>query len=153
MTFYLKAKAFTLIEILVVIIIIGILAAVALPNYEKAKERALGKEAIANLKLIAAAERIYRMETSGYYPSPGGTVDEAGIITGGTVDAVGTINSNLKLSLTETNWDYSITTIGDPASTFTAYADRVAGSYSSCQYSIDQTQSEPVISSGAGTCP
>jgi general secretion pathway protein G len=48
--------AFTLLEFLVVIIIIGILAALALPNFGKAKEHALGKEAIANLKLMAAAE-------------------------------------------------------------------------------------------------
>ncbi|MCM8795768.1 MAG: prepilin-type N-terminal cleavage/methylation domain-containing protein, partial [Candidatus Omnitrophica bacterium] len=59
-------RGFTLLELVVVIIIIGILATFGISQYIPARERALGKEAIANLKLIAAAERIYRMETGRY---------------------------------------------------------------------------------------
>jgi len=126
-------------ELIAVVIIIGILAAIAIPRYTTSKERAIGKEAIANLKLIAVAEKIYRMETNGanYYPDSGAETN------------IANINSNLKLSLTETNWDYSIT---GGASTFTAYADRQgSGGYLNCQYSINQSQEEPVVASG--TCP
>ncbi|MEI6831897.1 MAG: prepilin-type N-terminal cleavage/methylation domain-containing protein [Candidatus Omnitrophota bacterium] len=57
---------FTLLELIIVVVIIGIMAALAMPQYNKTKERVLQKEAIANIKLIAAAEKIYRMEAGGY---------------------------------------------------------------------------------------
>jgi prepilin-type N-terminal cleavage/methylation domain-containing protein len=113
---------FTLLEFLVVIIIIGILAALALPNFGKAKEHALGKEAIANLKLMAAAEWIFRMHVGTYYPPSG--------IQGNITN----INQYLKLSLTEANWDYSIT---GGASAFTVSADRQgSGGYLNCVYTL-----------------
>jgi len=71
--FYKKDKGFTLVELLIVVVIVGILAALGLPQFTKAREHAMGKEAIVNLKLIAAAEKIYRMEASAYFlflPAP-----------------------------------------------------------------------------------
>lgn len=146
-------KGFTLIELIIVVMIIVILAGIALPQFSKTKEHAIGKEAIANLKLIAAAEKIYRMEAvTGYYPIPAGIVND----TGGNA----AINTNLRLSIplgsaplyTNRNWSYSITdnnTVVPP--TFSSTASRVSGPYSSCQYSINQSQDEPVVASG--TCP
>ncbi|MCX5699028.1 MAG: prepilin-type N-terminal cleavage/methylation domain-containing protein [Candidatus Omnitrophica bacterium] len=84
----LKRKGYTLVEILVVVVIIGILVALGLPNYGMIKEKSLNREAKATLALIRAAEKIYRMEQGYYYPAPAGPQSD-----------VARINEFLKLSL------------------------------------------------------
>lgn len=86
-------SGFTLVELLIVIIIIGILVAIALPSFEKTKENVLDKEAKANLKLIQAAEKIYKMELGVYYAGPD----------------INNINPGLKLDLPKgasRSWNY-----------------------------------------------
>jgi len=61
-------KGFTLIELLVVITIIGILAAIALPNYIKAKDKAREAEVKANVHTIQIALERYATDHSGQYP-------------------------------------------------------------------------------------
>ncbi len=136
-------KSFTLMELIAVIIIIGVLATLGLPQYAGMRERTIRQEADVNLLLIATAERIYRMENSAYYPLPAGSDS-----------VIATINSNLKLSLTETNWDYAVTTAGTaPADTFTATADRQGtGTYSTCIRQITSADPQTVTTQG-GTCP
>jgi len=85
----------------VVIVIIGILVILALTQYGSYKETALDKEARANLKLMMAAERIYRMTAGGYYP-----------MAGGTVTVMSDINKYLKLFLSTVSnrrWNYLTT--------------------------------------------
>jgi prepilin-type N-terminal cleavage/methylation domain-containing protein len=62
----LKEQGFTLIELLVVITIIGILAAIALPNYIKAKDKAKEAEVKANIHAIQVAIERYEVDQKRY---------------------------------------------------------------------------------------
>ena len=55
-------KGFTLIELLVVVLIIGILASVALPQYQKAVLKSRAAEAWTNLKTLNTAAAAYCLE-------------------------------------------------------------------------------------------
>lgn len=91
-------RSFTYIEIIVVILIVGFLAALALPQFAVTKERTLDKEAKANLLSIQEAEETYKMEKGTYYPS------------GTATSVISDINTNLKLGLplNQANWTYSV---------------------------------------------
>ena len=58
-----KARhGFTLVEIMIVVLIIGILLAIAVPNFIKARESSRTKSCIANLKQIDSAKEQYAMD-------------------------------------------------------------------------------------------
>ncbi|MCX5715055.1 MAG: type II secretion system protein [Candidatus Omnitrophica bacterium] len=121
-----KKQAWTLVELLIVVVIIGILASLALPNYKKMREGTYDREAIANLKLIAAAEKVYRLELGVY------------------IDATDTndVNNKLKLSLPTTAqaaWDHKVDHV--TRTTFTGKGKRKADD--NRVWFIDQSLEEP----------
>jgi prepilin-type N-terminal cleavage/methylation domain-containing protein len=58
-------KGFTLVEIMIVVAIIGLLAAIAIPNFVKARTTAQKNSCIANLKQIDGAKQIWAIDTGG----------------------------------------------------------------------------------------
>ncbi len=57
---------FTLIELLVVVLIIGILSAVALPQYTKAVEKSRATQGMALVKSLVDAQKVYFMANGTY---------------------------------------------------------------------------------------
>ena len=57
-----RKGGFTLIEIMIVVLIIGILLAIAVPNFMKARESSRTKSCMANLKQIDAAIEQWAMD-------------------------------------------------------------------------------------------
>ena len=69
-----RRGGFTLIELMAVIIIVGILAAVAVPMYLRYTARAKMSEALAGLGAIRSAERVYFAEHEAYLAVAAGDV-------------------------------------------------------------------------------
>lgn len=124
-------RSFTLIELLIVIIIVGVLAAFAMPQYIKTQNKVLQKEAISNLKLIAAGERIYKMENGAYVNCADAT----------------TCNSLLKLALNTVTWTYWVD--GASAAACTVHASSVKVN---CAYTLGSADFDGTLGYSSTTC-
>lgn len=60
-----KKKGFTLIELIIVIAILGILAAIAIPRYNKSKEKAAETAHKANIEMLKSAAQLRELDSDG----------------------------------------------------------------------------------------
>jgi prepilin-type N-terminal cleavage/methylation domain-containing protein len=75
-----KRKGFTLIELLIVVVIIGILAAIAIPKFSSTKEKAYLAAMKSDLRNMATYEEQYAADQAGAYFS--GTATTAAPLQG-----------------------------------------------------------------------
>jgi type II secretion system protein G len=86
-------KGFTLIELLIVVAIIGIIVAIAIPNLLSAVQRGRQKRTMADIKTIATTWETYYVDYSYYFHTGGCTANTGGTavstsITSGTLNTV-----------------------------------------------------------------
>jgi general secretion pathway protein G len=100
------AKGFTLIELLIVVIIIAILAAIAIPQFANTSGDAQESALSANLSTMRSAIELYRVQHRNVYPSAvtaAGT--NAGACTGaGGVAGTGAVNTEAAFTQQLTNF-------------------------------------------------
>jgi type IV pilus assembly protein PilA len=93
-------KAFTLIELMIVVAIIGILAAIAVPNFVKFQCRSKQSEAKGNLKALYVSQEAFRAESDTYASIP---PIAAGLVAGTAstvVNSIGFVPKGGKLRYT-----------------------------------------------------
>jgi type IV pilus assembly protein PilA len=97
-----RREGFTLIELLIVIVIIGILAAIAIPKFGATREKAYVKAMESDLRNLAAQQEIYYSDSGSNYEYFSGTLvwnqDQENdlnltISSGVTLDIVGTASA------------------------------------------------------------
>lgn len=91
-----KEQGFTLIELLVVVAIIGILAAIAIPQFQEYRERGFDAGARADLRNAATAEEAYFIDNDTY----ASCANAAACVT--ALDGLNATSSTVTLAMTGT---------------------------------------------------
>ncbi len=114
-----KQAGFTLIEILVVVIIIGILAAIAIPTYLEYVKRGYASDAIVTIQAVLNAAEVYQQET-GDWPQDVETLENEGYL-------------DIKLA-TKKKWQFNLSVTDISA---TSLADMKGGEGNEITFYID----------------
>jgi len=117
-----KQRGFTMVELLIVVLIIGILVSIAVPNYYSALERSKCAQAIHNIKTMRSAMLAYYVENQTFVGADLATI-------GALVNATFISNSD---------WTYAPPTVA--AGTFTLTATRQTGTHIGKTITLNQDE-------------
>jgi general secretion pathway protein G len=87
-----RNSGFTLVEILIVVVILGILAAIVIPQFTNASESAKGSSLYTQLQTIRSQLELYQVQHNGSYPTLAQLQASWGVMTSKT-DVNGTIGT------------------------------------------------------------
>ena len=82
-----KRDGFTLIELLIVLVIIGILAAIAIPKFGKTREKAYFKAMMSDLRNLQSQQEVYYSNPANNYTYASSTTNLADFATSAGVSA------------------------------------------------------------------
>lgn len=88
-----KNQGFTLVEILIVVVILGILAAIVIPQFTNASESAKASSLVSQMQTIRSQLELYQVQHNGNYPTLAQLQASWGVMTSKT-DVDGTINAS-----------------------------------------------------------
>jgi prepilin-type N-terminal cleavage/methylation domain-containing protein len=84
-----RASGFTLVEIMIVVAIIGLLAAIAIPSFIRARQRTLATAVLNEMRMVDAAKDQYGLENNKAGTATAGWADLTPYLKAGSKIAVG----------------------------------------------------------------
>lgn len=130
-----SVKGFTLIELLIVVVIIGILAAIAIPKFAATKEKAYIAAVKTDLKNLATAEEGYASSHNGDYLASGEALGP---------DSIATLNFAPSQGVT--------ITLGGTAAGWSATGTHASVDGLNCAIFYNTTAVTPAVAEGVPAC-
>jgi type IV pilus assembly protein PilA len=121
-----SSKGFTLVEIMIVVVIIGLLAAMAIPAFQKVRTSSLEKTVLNDARQIGAAAQQYYMEYG------------ANTVTWDYTAASGAVGGPLQSWVKQISKNYTVSTGAiDATNTTNAFTIQLNGAFSSTPAQFD----------------
>ena len=133
-----KQKGFSLIELLIVVAIILIIAAIAIPNLLRSKIAANQASAVASLRTLNTSSVLYDTNYQ-QYPGSIASMGTSGSPTSASADLIDAVLATGQKSGYDFTWSGGGLVSGSPATTYSIAADPLTTSSGTVHYYTDQS--------------